>query len=260
MSKRIRAKGSGRSDSVPGNVTGLAADEERCRLKRDTGPSAVVNVRIEDAISNGSPSVDSPSVMCTTVGGYECGCAATHLVERRLRAPQRLAHRRAPGVHRIEPDGKLIALVEETALAVRDLARPLFEQGRVERDLTDRNEVAARERPAQRRADGLAVSDRADLEVVVHVFALGTARDERLKQAVDDVGELLGFRAAVRGAREAVFHGTGLIDDEKEAGRRGPADFSCVRHRRSVSCHERERSYSLRLVECAPRVRQCQVM
>ena len=66
------------------------------------------------------------------------------------------------------------------------------------------------------------------------VLALGTARDEGLQKAVDDVGELLGFRASAVGTREAVFHGAGLIDDEQEAGRRGPADFSCVRHRTSM--------------------------
>src|SRR5262249_30486826 len=78
MSNRMRAKGSGRSGCMLGKVTGVAADDERWRLKSATGPSSVVSERIDEAISNGSPSVDSPSVMCTTVGGYDVRCEATH--------------------------------------------------------------------------------------------------------------------------------------------------------------------------------------
>src|SRR5215467_13484572 len=79
MSKRIRANASGRSDSELGKVTGFAAVDDRCRLKSATGPSDVLSDRIDEAMPNGSPSVDSPSVMCTTVGGYELRCDVTHV-------------------------------------------------------------------------------------------------------------------------------------------------------------------------------------
>src|SRR5262249_15202917 len=67
-------------------------------------------------------------------------------------------------------------------------------------------------------------------EVVVDVFALRAARDQRLQQAIDDVGELLGLRSSAVGAGKAVFHRTGLIDDEIKTGGSGAADLGSVRH------------------------------
>src|SRR5262249_6537845 len=78
MLKRVFANSFGRLAASAGYSILDVRCEEMWQLNNSTLPSDERRSVIDLASVVGSPSVDSPSVMCKTTGGYPFGCSLNH--------------------------------------------------------------------------------------------------------------------------------------------------------------------------------------
>src|ERR1041384_2277212 len=78
ISNSERANPSGRELSSGGYSIFADRRVEMWQLNKSTAPSSVPSDMICCPISFGSPSLDSPSVRCKTVGGKPRGCSINH--------------------------------------------------------------------------------------------------------------------------------------------------------------------------------------
>src|SRR5690606_34324757 len=117
---------------------------------------------------------------------------------------------------RVHPQRKVDHGLHQTAGSVGHLLAALVDTSRVVRHLAEGNDVPAGQRAGERRADGGAVSDDRDVEVVAYALFLRTLDRQFREKAVDGVGDDVGLLLGDLTA-DGVTHGGRLVDQEDDA-------------------------------------------
>lgn len=142
---------------------------------------------------------------------------------------KRAVHRGPAVGDRVHPQREVDDGLHQAAGTVGHLLASLVDASRIVRHLAERDDVAAGERTRERRADGGAVTDDRDVEVVAYTFFLCALDRELSEEPVDGVGNDISFLLGYF-ATDGVTHGGRLIDEEDDARRIVAADLCRIRH------------------------------